>query len=151
MAGYAFPVGTTTSEYPSQTINTPAVTLEDLWDNYEGSGQGFILGSVAFPVEVKTKITSLYLNNNTNGILPIEIWRGSVATMGEYEIVHKTRVQKTKFVVFPVVTGDSRSDDITATETMLNEITLNPGDYLAIVCPFNNAIVATTNVLIGVK
>jgi hypothetical protein len=54
-------------------------------------------------------------------------------------------------MAFPIVGEDPRADDITATETMMAEITLAPGDYLALVCPFANAVVATVNASIGVK
>lgn len=148
MPGYAYPVGATTAEYPTQTINVTAVLAADLWDE---PYTGIILGGPDNPVVVKTRINSIYLNNLTGGILPVQLWRGQVSDMTEYNIVHSTRVLKTKFMAFPIVGEDPRADDITATETMMAEITLAPGDYLALVCPFEDAVVATVNASIGVK
>jgi hypothetical protein len=147
MPGYAFPVGATTAEYPSQTINTPASLTGEAWEDEVG----IILGGELNPITTKVRVNSVYLNNLSGGILPVQLVRGQAQNMTEYDIVHSTRVLKTKFMIFPMVTGDSRSDDITATETMLNEIVLAPGDFLAVMCPFEDAIIATTNISIGVK
>jgi hypothetical protein len=147
MPGYAYPVGATTPEYPSQTINTTAAETGAAWVDEVG----IILGGELNPITTKVRVNSVYLNNLSGGILPVQLVRGQVQDMNEYDIVHSTRVLKTKFMVFPMVTGDSRSDDITATETMMNEVVLAPGDFLAIMCPFEDAVVATTNISIGVK
>ena len=151
MAGYAYPVGANTTEYPAHTVQTMSVPLDIIFDNFETTGIGFILGSSANPIIKKTKVNSIYLNNVYGAYLPVQLLRGSTSNMTEYEIIHNTRVLKTKFMSFPVVTGDTRSDDITATETMMNEIILDPGDYLAVVCPREDSVVASANISIGVK
>jgi hypothetical protein len=148
MAGYAYPVGATTTEYPSKTINVTAVS--SLGDHYD-DGIGFIFGSSVNPITTKIRVNSIYLNNLSGGILPVELWRGQVSDMNEYDIVHSTRVLKTKFMLLPLVSEDVRVGGVSASEALLNEIVLQPGDYLAVVCPVDNAVIATANVSIGVK
>jgi hypothetical protein len=149
MAGYAYPVGATTSEYPSKTINTTAIS--EFGAHYSGDGKGFIIGSEANPVTTKTRVNSIYLNNTTGGILPVELWRGQISDMSEYNVVHSTRVLKTKFMLLPLVSEDVRVDGASASEALLTEMVLAPGDYLAVFCPVDDAVIATANVSIGVK
>jgi hypothetical protein len=149
MAGYAYPVGATTTEYPAKTINVTAVS--GLGDHYD-DGIGWIFGSSVNPITTKTRINSIYLNNISGGILPVQLWRGQVSDMNEYDILHSTRVHKTKFMLLPLLSEDTRVAGETAVaEPLMNEIVLAPGDYLAVVCPVDNAVVATVNVSIGVK
>ena len=150
MAGYAYPVGASTTEYPAKTINTMAIS--EFGTHYSGDGQGFILGSDANPVTVKTRINSIYLNNLSGGILPVQLWRGQISDMREYDIIHSTRVQKTKFMLLPLLSEDTRIAGETASANpLMSEIVLAPGDYLAVFCPVDGAVTATANVSIGVK
>jgi hypothetical protein len=148
MPGYAYPVGATTAEYPSRTINTTASTQTIFDYTYAGSiiGYGF-----TYPTSVKIRVNSMYVTNISGGILPIKIIRGQVDGMGVYEVVHTSRIKKGKFIALPLVSGDSRTSGDADGEAIMTEFVLAPGDFLAAICPIEDSLVVTTNVSIGVK
>lgn len=144
MPGYAYPVGASAPEYPTFTINTLAVPEDELWvDN-----AGVIMSNEG---ETKIRVNTVYVTNLSGGILPIKLVRGQTSDMTEYDIIHSSRVFKTKFITLPLVSGDTRTGGDADGEAIMTQFVLEPGDFLGAVCPLADSLSVTTTVEFGVK
>lgn len=134
MAGYAYPVGATTTEYPAATAaalisqaNSP-VTI--------------------FTAVKKTRINSILLANNDMGILPVKLYINNIE-------INSVRVLKTKYAVLPLTSTGGRNDDPADPTTDRNkvniEVVLEAGDILKASCPIANAVSVVANLSVGVK
>jgi hypothetical protein len=150
MPGYAYPVGATAPEYPTVTVNTLAVPEEDL---FEGSNESYIGDGVIIynNTDQKIRVKSVYVTNLSGGILPIKLVRGQVSDMTEYDIVHSSRVFKTKFIALPLVSGDTRTGGDADGEAIMTEFVLAPDDFLGAICPLADSLSVTTITEVGVK
>jgi hypothetical protein len=133
MAGYAYPVGATTTEYPSQTITV-------------GISNADPIKSTLFTATKKTRVNSVLVTNNSFGILPVRLY---VNQGGGDKLIARTRVTNTNYLVAPLVSGDPRTSNFEG-ET-LTEFTLQVGDVLSASCPFAGKIEVTVNLSEGVK
>jgi hypothetical protein len=134
MAGYAYPVGTTTSEYPAATAT-------------------IVIDEANAPVTVftavkKTKISSILLVNDDFGILPVKLYINA-------KPINSVRVLKTKYAVLPLTSTGGRNDDPADPTTDRNkvnvEVVLAPGDVLSASCPIADAITVVASLQVGVK
>jgi hypothetical protein len=150
MPGYAYPVGATTAEYPTVTINTLAVPEDDLFEDSDEfyAGDGIIIYN---GTNQKIRVKSIYVTNLSGGILPIKLVRGQVSDMNVYEIIHSSRVFKTKFIALPLVSGDTRTGGDADGEAIMTEFVLAPGDFLGAICPLVDSLSVTTITELGVK
>lgn len=134
MAGYAYPVGANTTEYPAKTVTTTIDASNTLVD--------------VFTAVKKTKINSILISNNDYGILPVKIY------INDKEI-NSVRVLKTKYAVLPLTSTGGRNDDPADPTTDRNkvnvELTLAIGDVLQASCPIADAINVVVNLSEGVK
>ena len=132
MAGYAFPVGATTAEYPAKTV-TMGINNSNTDCNI-------------FTATKKTKVKSVLATNVSGGILPVTLL---VDQGSGHKVVAKSRVLKNQYMVLELVSGDSRvagyEDDTLA------EFTMAAGDVLYASCPVADAVNITVNLVEGVK
>ena len=146
MPGYAYPVGATAPEYPTITRNTIAVPEDDLFG--PSSTSGIIISNEG---DTKIKINTVYVTNLTSGILPIQLVRGQIADMTVYQIIHSSRIFKTKFIALPLVSSDTRTGGDADGEAIMTEFVLEPGDFLGAICPLADSLSVTTTMEFGVK
>jgi hypothetical protein len=133
MAGYAFPVGVANSDTGTAT----SVTV-----NISSSAYNVVL----FTATQKTKVNSILTTNISGGILPVSI----LVNRGGLDLaIAKTRVLDTKYVVLPLVSGDTRTND--DPDQTIIEFTLQAGDVLKAACPVEDVINVTVNLTEGVK
>ena len=150
MPGYAYPVGATTAEYPTVTVNTLAVPEVAL---FEGSDESYIGDGIIIynATDQKIRIKSVYVTNLSGGILPIKLVRGQGSDETIYDVIHSSRIFKTKFIALPLVSGDTRTGGDADGEAIMTEFVLAPGDFLGAICPLEDSLSVTTITEVGVK
>lgn len=112
MPGYAYPVGTTTTDYPAKTV----VATIDV------ASSATIANLVTvFTATAKTKVNSLLVTNLSGGILPVDIYVNT-------DKITSVRVYKEAYAVLPLISGDTR---ISGTSVdILTEFFLAIGDTI---------------------
>ena len=132
MAGYAYPVGATTSEYPAKTTVV-------------GINNGTVAATL-FTATSKTKVKSVLATNASGGILPVTL----LLNQGSGDkVIAKSRVLKTQYLVLELVSGDTRTAG--KEDDTLTEFTMAVGDVLLAACPVADAINISVNYVEGVK
>lgn len=106
-----------------------------------------------FTATQKTKVNSVLVSNLLGTVLPVELYVYRVVNTTNY-FVSKTRVLKSKYMVFPLVPGDLRSSEeaVSATENKLDlELILQVGDAIKAKCPIEDVINVTLDLREGIK
>jgi hypothetical protein len=106
-----------------------------------------------FTATQKTKVNSVLVSNLLGTVLPVELYVYRVVNTTNY-FVSKTRVLKSKYMVFPLVPGDLRTSEeaVSPTENKLDlEFTLQVGDAIKAKCPIENVINVTLDLREGIK
>lgn len=106
-----------------------------------------------FTATQKTKVNSVLVSNILGTVLPVELYVYRVVNTTNY-FVSKTRVLKSKYMVFPLVPGDLRSSEeaVSATENKLDlELILQVGDAIKAKCPIEDVINVTLDLREGIK
>lgn len=140
MPGYAYPVGATTADTGTATSVTKQVT----------SANALV---TIFTATSKTRVNSVLVSNAEGSILPVEIYIYRAEDSEDYFIA-KTRVLKSKYMILPLVSGDSRVDEVAIdpkANRISTEIVLQTGDAIKAKCPIENVINVTLDLKEGVK
>lgn len=131
--GYAYPVGVANSDTGTAT----SVTV-----NISSSAYNVII----FTATQKTKVNSILTTNISGGIVPVTIF----VNRGGLDIaIAKVRPLSTKYVVLPIVSGDTRITD--DQDDTIGEFILQTGDVLKAACPVEDIVNVTANLTEGVK
>lgn len=106
-----------------------------------------------FTATLKTQVNSALVSNELGTILPVELYVFRDSDDGNY-LISKTRVLKSKYMVFAQVAGDTRVAEVAIDETankVTAEIILQPGDAIKAKCPIEDVINVTLNLREGIK
>jgi hypothetical protein len=101
----------------------------------------------------KTRLNSVLVSNELGTILPVELYVYREVDETNY-FVSKTRVLKSKYMVFPQVSGDSRVAEVAIDETANKigaEIVLQVGDSIKAKCPIEDVINVTLDLREAIK
>ena len=140
MAGYAYPVGTANTDTGTANSITVPISVANS-DN------------LLYTATQKTRVNSVLASNTLGTILPVDllVYRADNETT---HFVVKSRVLKSKYLVLPLVSGDSRVAE-TAVDANANkisvELVLEVGDQLYANCPIAAAINITASMTEGIK
>jgi hypothetical protein len=141
MPGYAYPVGTV-----AETGTAKSVTVQ-VTDKDPSS-------TVIFTAASKTKVNSVLATNTYGTILPVKLYVYRAANTSTF-LLTSTRVLTTKYLVLPLVSGDTRVGDVSNPEVNLypvaTEFVLQTGDVLRASCPIEDEVNITANLTEGVK
>ena len=140
MAGYAYPVGATTADTGTAKSVTDKIsqanTLVEL-----------------FSATSKTRVNYILASNSLGTILPVELHVFRTAT-SQNHFVSKARVLKGKYLVMPLVSGDTRIDKVdvdTVGNDIKTELVLQVGDKLKFKCPLADYVNITIDMKEGIK
>ena len=142
MPGYAYPVGATTADTGVAKSVTALIDADhDL--------------VTVFTATQKTRINSILVSNNLGTIVPVDLYVYRDEDEEDYFML-KTRVLKSRYMVLPLVSGDTRVSS-TSVQASVNdrmiatEILLQAGDAIKASCPIEDAINITLDLKEGVK
>lgn len=141
MPGYAYPVGTV-----AETGTAKSVTVQ-VTDKDPSS-------TVIFTAASKTRVNSILATNTYGTILPVKLYVYRAANTSTF-LLTSTRVLTTKYMVLPLVSGDTRVGDVTDPEVnrypVATEFVLQTGDVVKASCPIEDVVNLTINLTEGVK
>ena len=140
MPGYAYPVGATEAETGTAKSVTEQIT----------SANSLV---TIFTATQKTKVNSVLASNAEGTILPVELHVYRATDTTNY-FISKTRVLKSKFMTLPLISGDSRVNEVDVDETankIGTEIVLQIGDAIKAKCPIEDVINITLDLKEGIK
>lgn len=142
MPGYAYPVGATTAD----TGTAKSVTGQITSDN--------ALVTI-FTATQKTRVNSVLVSNAEGTILPVDLYVYRDSDENDY-LLTKTRVLKSRYMVLPLVSGDTRVSPTSVQESIndrmiITEIVLQPGDAIKAMCPIEDVINVTLDLKEGIK
>jgi hypothetical protein len=142
MPGYAYPVGATEADTGTAKGVTKQITsVNTLVSIYTASS--------------KTKVNSVLVSNSLGTILPVELYIYRTSDSTNY-LLTKTRVLKSRYMVLPLVSGDTRVTPTTVTESIndrmiITELILQTGDIIKAKCPIEDVIDVTLDLKEGVS
>jgi hypothetical protein len=142
MPGYAYPVGATEADTGTAKGVTKQITsVNTLISIYTASS--------------KTKVNSVLVSNSLGTILPVELYIYRTSDSTNY-LLTKTRVLKSRYMVLPLVSGDTRVTPTTVTESIndrmiITELILQTGDIIKAKCPIEDVIDVTLDLKEGVS
>ena len=140
MPGYAYPVGAVNSDTGTATSVTAVIdAANDL--------------VTIFTATQKTRVNAVLASNDLGTIVPVDLYVYRDSEDENY-FFGKTRVLKSKYLVLPLVSGDSRVDELVAdpkANKIATEFVLQIGDALKASCPIADAVNVTANLTEGVK
>ncbi len=142
MPGYAYPVGATEADTGTAKGVTKQITsVNTLVSIYTASS--------------KTKVNSVLVSNSLGTILPVELYIYRTSDATNY-LLTKTRVLKSRYMVLPLVSGDTRVTPTTVTESIndrmiITELILQTGDIIKAKCPIEDVIDVTLDLKEGVS
>lgn len=106
-----------------------------------------------YTATLKTRLNSVLVSNALGTILPVELYVYREVDENDY-FVSKTRVLKSKYMVFPQVAGDTRVSEVAIDETANKvgaEIVLQIGDSIKAKCPIEDVINVTLDLREAIK
>lgn len=106
-----------------------------------------------FTATLKTRVNSVLVSNALGTILPVELYVYRDEDEEDY-FISKTRVLKSKYMIFPQVAGDSRVNEVSVDETANKvgaEIVLQVGDSIKAKCPIEDVINVTLDLREAIK
>ena len=142
MPGYAYPVGATEADTgTSKGVTKQITSANTLISIYTASS--------------KTKVNSVLVSNSLGTILPVELYIYRTVDTTNY-LLTKTRVLKSRYMVLPLVSGDTRVTPTTVTESIndrmiITELILQTGDIIKAKCPIEDVIDVTLDLKEGVS
>jgi hypothetical protein len=147
MPGYAYPVDAVSSAGTAKSVS------------FLVTDTSVASATAIFTATSKTKVTSVlavHTGANDTGILPISFYVGRGGSGTDKQLINKTRVLKSAYLVMPVVSGDSRvgedGDPTTAGYNKIaTEFVLQTGEKLFATCPFEDVISVHVELIEGVK
>ena len=142
MPGYAYPVGATEADTGTAKGVTKQIT----------SANTLI---TIYTASSKTKVNSVLVSNSLGTILPVELYIYRTSDATNY-LLTKTRVLKSRYMVLPLVSGDTRVTPTTVTESIndrmiITELILQTGDIIKAKCPIEDVIDVTLDLKEGVS
>ena len=142
MPGYAYPVGATTADTGTVKSVTGQIT----------SANTLV---TIFTATQKTRLNSVLVSNEEGTILPVELHIYRDDTEENY-LLTKTRVLKSRYMVLPLVSGDTRVTPTTVNESIndrmiITEVVLQIGDAVKAKCPIEDVMNVTLELKEGVK
>ncbi len=142
MPGYAYPVGATEAETGTAKAVTGQIT----------SANSLV---TIFTATQKTRVNNALVSNIEGTILPVELYVYRASDTTNY-LVTKTRVLKSRYMVLPLVSGDTRVAPTTVNESIndrmiITELVLQVGDAIKAKCPIEDVINVTLDLKEGVK
>jgi hypothetical protein len=106
-----------------------------------------------FTATLKTRVNAVLVSNELGTILPVELYVYRDSDENDY-FISKTRVLKSKYMVFPQVAGDTRVSEVAVSETANKigaEIVLQIGDSIKAKCPIEDVINVTLDLREAIK
>lgn len=131
--GYAYPVGATDANTGSAGVSTVALTSTSV--------------ITLFTATVKTRVNSILLSNTYGSIVPVVLYLND----GSNKVITTSRVLKNRYVVQPLVTGDTRIDDGVYSSPILTELYLDAGESLRASCRIANIVTVNVTYTEGVN
>ena len=142
MPGYAYPVGATEAETGTAKSVTGEIT----------SANTLV---TIFTATQKTRVNSALVSNEEGTILPVELYVYRASNTTNY-LLTKTRVLKSRYMVLPLVSGDTRVTPTTVNESIndrmiITEVVLQVGDAIKAKCPIEDVMNVTLELKEGIK
>ena len=142
MPGYAYPVGATEAETGTAKSVTDEIT----------SANTLV---TIFTATQKTRLNSALVSNEEGTILPVELYVYRASNTTNY-LLTKTRVLKSRYMVLPLVSGDTRVTPTTVEESIndrmiITEVVLQVGDAIKAKCPIEDVMNVTLELKEGIK
>ena len=142
MPGYAYPVGATETE----TGTAKSVTKQI---------DSATTAVTVYTATQKTRLNSVLVSNEEGTILPVELHVYRDDTELSY-LLTKTRVLKSRYMVLPLVSGDTRVTPTTVEESIndrmiITEVVLQAGDAIKAKCPIEDVMNVTLELKEGIK
>lgn len=142
MPGYAYPVGATESETGTSAGVTKQIT----------SANSLV---TIFTATQKTRVNSVLVSNELGTILPVDLHVYRDDSEVTY-LLTKTRVLKSRYMVLPIVSGDTRVTPTSVNESIndrmiIAEVVLQAGDSIKASCPIEDVINITLELKEGIK
>lgn len=142
MPGYAYPVGATEAETGTSKSVTEQIS----------SANSLV---TVFTATQKTRVNSVLVSNELGTILPVDLHVYRDDTELTY-LLTKTRVLKSRYMILPLVSGDSRVTPTTVNESIndrmiITEVVLQTGDSIKASCPIEDVINVTLELKEGIK
>lgn len=108
-----------------------------------------------FTATRKTKVNSALVSNILGTVLPVELYVYRASDTTNY-LVTKTRVLKSRYMILPLVPGDTRVSSTSVSESIndrmiATEIVLQVGDAIKAKCPLEDVINVTLDLREGIK
>lgn len=142
MPGYAYPVGAIEAETGTAKSVTKQIT----------SANTLV---TIFTATQKTRLNSVLVSNEEGTILPVDLHVYRAADTANY-LLTKTRVLKSRYMVLPLVSGDTRVSSTSVQESIndrmiITEVVLQVGDAINAKCPIEDVINVTLDLKEGIN